>query len=84
MLPRYGGTRPWSKDATLAPGTGFDVLDLLQKRGYARAATKVVLTDHTAAEYGGLSYALGATYFYEKERDGWRVLGLINRMAAER
>lgn len=69
-------------DVTLDSGSGFDVLDALQKNGKARTATKVVLTSHTAAEYGSLSYALGATYFYEKEHDSWRVLELIGKMAA--
>jgi DNA-binding NarL/FixJ family response regulator len=71
-------------DVTLDSGSGFDVLESLQKSGRARTATKVVLTNHTAAEYGGLSYSLGATYFYEKERDSWRVLELISRMAADK
>ncbi|HEY2863441.1 MAG TPA: response regulator [Casimicrobiaceae bacterium] len=71
-------------DVTLDSGSGFDVLEALQKSGKARAATKVVLTNHTAAEYGSLSYSLGATYFYEKDRDSWRVLELISRMAAEK
>lgn len=70
-------------DVTLESGTGFDVLAALQKSGRARTATKVVLTSHTAAEYGSLSYSLGATYFYEKAQDSWRVLELINRMAGE-
>ena len=69
-------------DVTLESGSGFEVLEALQKSGKARAATKVVLTNHTAAEYGGLSYSLGATYFYEKEHDSWRVLELISKMAA--
>jgi DNA-binding NarL/FixJ family response regulator len=69
-------------DVTLDSGSGFDVLEALQKSGKARAATKVVLTNHTAAEYGSLSYSLGATYFYEKEHDSWRVLELISKMAA--
>ena len=69
-------------DVTLDSGSGFDVLEALQRSGNARTATKVVLTNHTAAEYGSLSYALGATYFYEKEQDSWRVLELIGKMAA--
>jgi DNA-binding NarL/FixJ family response regulator len=69
-------------DVTLDSGSGFEVLEALQKSGKARTATKVVLTNHTAAEYGSLSYALGATYFYEKERDSWRVVELIGKMAA--
>lgn len=69
-------------DVTLDSGSGIDVLDALQKRGYARKATKVVLTNHSAAEYGSVSYALGATYFYEKEQESWRVLDLIGKMAA--
>ncbi|MGH8714252.1 MAG: response regulator [Casimicrobiaceae bacterium] len=70
-------------DVTLESGSGLDVLASLQKTGRARTATKVVLTSHTAAEFGGLSYALGATYFYEKGQDSWRVLELINKMAGE-
>jgi DNA-binding NarL/FixJ family response regulator len=71
-------------DVTLDSGSGFEVLEALQKSGKARAATKVVLTNHTAAECGSLSYSLGATYFYEKDRDSWRVLELISKMAAEK
>ena len=71
-------------DVTLESGNGFEVLEALQRSGKARTATKVVLTNHTAAEVGGLSYSLGATYFYEKEHDSWRVLELISKMAASK
>jgi len=71
-------------DVTLESGSGFDVLEALQRSGKARSATKVVLTNHSAAECGSLSYSLGATYFYEKEHDSWRVLELISKMAASK
>ena len=69
-------------DLTLDSGSGLEVLAALKRLGLARGATKVVLTNHSAAECGSLSYELGATYFYEKEHESWRALELIGRMAA--
>ena len=69
-------------DLALDSGSGLDVLAGLQRRGLARGATKVVLTNHSAADCGSLSYELGATYFYEKDHESWRALELIAKMAA--
>ena len=69
-------------DISLDFGNGFDVLRLLRDRGLARAARKVVLTNHANAEYRNLCFRLGASQFCDKSSDMWQVLALIGTMAA--
>ena len=71
-------------DIALSAGSGFDVLRAIQARGFAQAATKVVLTNYVTAENRELSFLLGASHFFDKSTEGWQALELINRMAAER
>lgn len=69
-------------DISLNRGNGFDVLRLLRRRGVAQSARKVVLTNHANAEYRALSFRLGASQFYDKSVEMFKVLDLISMMAA--
>jgi DNA-binding NarL/FixJ family response regulator len=69
-------------DISLDLGNGFEVLRVLQDRGLAQSARKVVLTNHANAEYRALCFRLGADQFCDKSSETWQVLGLINAMAA--
>jgi DNA-binding NarL/FixJ family response regulator len=71
-------------DISLDLGNGFDVLRVLQDRGLARSARKVVLTNHANAEYRALCFRLGADQFCDKSSETWQVLALINAMAVGR
>ncbi|HEV2977115.1 MAG TPA: response regulator [Casimicrobiaceae bacterium] len=68
-------------DLSLDLGDGFDVLRVLQDRGLARSARKVVLTNHANAEYRARCFRLGADQFCDKSSETWQVLALINAMA---
>jgi DNA-binding NarL/FixJ family response regulator len=69
-------------DISLDFGNGFDVLRVLRERGLAQTARKVVLTNHSNAEYRDLCFRLGATEFCDKSSDMWQVLALIGMMAS--
>jgi len=71
-------------DISLASGTGFDVLKVLQEHRLAPAAIKVVLTNHANAEYRDLSLRLGADRFFDKSSEIPQALALINTLAAEK
>ena len=71
-------------DISLASGSGFDVLKVLQQHRLAPAAIKVVLTNHANAEYRDLSLRLGADRFFDKSSEIPQALALINTLAAER
>ena len=71
-------------DIALDSGTGFDVLSIMQQRGLAPAAVKVVLTNRANAEYRDLSYRLGADSFFDKSAEISQVLALIGALAAEK
>jgi DNA-binding NarL/FixJ family response regulator len=70
-------------DITLDFGNGFDVLRVLQDRGLAISAKKVVLTNHANAEYKTLCLRLGASEFFDKSSEIAQVLGLISTMAGQ-
>lgn len=69
-------------DISLESGNGFDVLRELRDRGAAESARKVVLTNHSNAQYRELSFRLGASQFYDKSSEMGHVLALIETMAA--
>ena len=68
-------------DISLDFGNGFDVLRVLQDRGLAQSARKVVLTNHANDEYRARCFRLGADQFCDKASEIWQVLALINAMA---
>jgi DNA-binding NarL/FixJ family response regulator len=68
-------------DISLDFGNGFDVLRVLQDRGLAQSARKVVLTNHANDEYRARCFSLGADQFCDKASETWQVLALINAMA---
>ena len=70
-------------DISLASGSGFDVLKMLQDHGLAPAAIKVVLTNYTDAEYRNRSVSLGADRFFDKSSEIPQALALIDIVAAE-
>jgi CheY-like chemotaxis protein len=65
-------------------GTGFDVLEALQQQTNSAPVTKIVLTSHSAIEHKDKCFRLGATHFFDKTYEAWRVVELINTMAADR
>ena len=67
-------------DISLDHGSGFEVLRVLQDRGLAPSARKVVLTNHANAEYGARCFRLGADQFFDKSSETWQVLALIDAM----
>ena|SRR6266705_3126214 len=71
-------------DIQLSSGTGFDVLRALQATRCARSEIKIVLTNHTNAEYRTLSFQLGANAFFDKSSESSQALELIHRLAAQR
>lgn len=71
-------------DISLDSGNGFDVLRVLRERHIAQSARKVVLTNHSNAQYRELSFRLGADQFCDKTLDMWQVLALIQSMAVGR
>jgi DNA-binding NarL/FixJ family response regulator len=71
-------------DISLNSGTGFDVLEALQELDPKPSSIKVVLTNHTTAEFRDLSFRLGANGFFDKASETSQVLALINALAAEK
>jgi DNA-binding NarL/FixJ family response regulator len=65
-------------------GTGFDVLEAIQQQTNTAPVTKIVLTSHSAIEHKDKCFRLGATHFFDKTYEAWRVVELINTMAAGR
>jgi len=71
-------------DISLASGSGFDVLRVLQEQSLVPEAIKVVLTNHASSEYESLSLQLGADRFFDKSWETPQVLALINALASEK
>ncbi len=71
-------------DIGLKSGTGFDVLEALQKLDPKPSAIKVVLTNHANADYQRISFRMGANGFFDKGTETSQVLALINALAAEK
>lgn len=71
-------------DISLASGSGFDVLKVLQQHSLAPEAIKVVLTNHANAECKNLSLQLGADRFFDKASETSKAFALINTLAAEK
>lgn len=71
-------------DLVLASGTGFDVLEALQTRTMAHDAIAAVFSNHVNAANRARSFALGASYVFDKSTQGWQALHLINELAAAR
>jgi len=71
-------------DLALVWGSGFEVLEAIQTGAAGRNTAAVVLTNHVAPEDRERSLHLGASHFFDKATEGWRVLELINKMAARR
>jgi len=71
-------------DISLASGSGFDVLKVLQEHSLVPEAIKVVLTNHANDEYRKLSLRLGADRFFDKSSETSQALALINTLAAEK
>jgi DNA-binding NarL/FixJ family response regulator len=68
----------------LRTGTGFDVLEALQKLEPKPAPIKVVLTNHASPEYRRVSFHLGANGFFDKGTQTSELLTLINALATEK
>jgi CheY-like chemotaxis protein len=71
-------------DISLRTGTGFDVLEALQKLEPKPAPIKVVLTNHASPEYRRVSFHLGANGFFDKGTQTSELLTLINALATEK
>ncbi|HTS22996.1 MAG TPA: response regulator transcription factor [Casimicrobiaceae bacterium] len=71
-------------DIGLKSGTGFDVLEALQKLDRKPSPIKVVLTNHANAEYRRMSLRLGANGFFDKSTETAQVIALINALAHEK
>ena len=71
-------------DIGLKSGTGFDVLEALQKLDPKPAPIKVVLTNHAHEEYRRMSAQLGASAFFDKTTETSQVLALIGALAGEK
>ena len=71
-------------DIALKSGTGFDVLEALQKIDSRPALIKVVLTNHASPEYRAMSFRMGANGFFDKGTQTMEVLALINALATEK
>jgi CheY-like chemotaxis protein len=71
-------------DIALKSGTGFDVLEALQKLDPRPAPIKVVLTNHAYDEYRHMSAQLGANAFFDKTTETSQVLALIGALSGER
>ena len=71
-------------DIGLKSGTGFDVLEALQKLDPQPAPIKVVLTNHAYDEYRRMSAQLGASAFFDKTTETSQVLALIGALAGEK
>ncbi len=71
-------------DIGLKSGTGFDVLEALQKLDWKPAPIKVVLTNHAYGEYRRMSAQLGASAFFDKTTETSQVLALIGALAREK
>jgi len=70
-------------DIALKSGTGFDVLEALQKLDSRPTPIKVVLTNHAYDEYRQMSAQLGASAFFDKTTETSQVLALIGALAGE-
>ena len=71
-------------DISLASGSGFDVLRVLQEHRLVPRAVKVVLTNHAITEYENLCRRLGADRFYDKAMEITQAMSLIHKLAAEK
>jgi DNA-binding NarL/FixJ family response regulator len=71
-------------DISLRTGTGFDVLEALQKLEPKPAPIKVVLTNHVRPEYRQVSFRLGANGFFDKGTQTSELLTLISALATEK
>ena len=71
-------------DIALKSGTGFDVLEALEKLDPKPAPIKVVLTNHAHDEYRRMSAQLGANAFFDKTTETSQVLALIGALADEK
>jgi len=71
-------------DIALQTGTGFDVLEALQKLDPKPAPIKVVLTNHASPEYRQVSFHLGANGFFDKATQTSELLTLISALATEK
>jgi DNA-binding NarL/FixJ family response regulator len=71
-------------DIGLKSGTGFDVLEALQKSDARPQPIKVVLTNHANDDYRRMSLRLGANGFFDKSSEMSQVLALISALAAEK
>src|SRR5215470_8157215 len=71
-------------DIALQTGTGFDVLEALQKLDPKPGPIKVVLTNHASPEYRQVSFRLGANGFFDKATQTSELLTLISALATEK
>jgi CheY-like chemotaxis protein len=71
-------------DIALRSGTGFDVLEALQKLDPKPAPIKVVLTNHASPEYQQVSFHMGANGFFDKATQTSELLTLISALATEK
>lgn len=71
-------------DIALRSGTGFDVLETLQRLDPKPAPIKVVLTNHASDEYRQVSFHLGANGFFDKATQTSELLTLISALATEK
>jgi DNA-binding NarL/FixJ family response regulator len=71
-------------DIALRTGTGFDVLEALQRLDPKPAPIKVVLTNHASPEYRQVSLHLGANGFFDKATQTSELLTLISALAMEK
>lgn len=68
-------------DISLASGSGLDVLRALRDFDWASAMLKVVLTNHTSAEYRELVHRLGADRFFDKSLETSEAMRFIASLA---
>jgi two-component system OmpR family response regulator len=70
-------------DLMLQTGSGFDVLEAMQRLSLAPPALALVLTNFTMPPYRQRAESLGAAYFFDKSNEIVQLFQMLSQLAAD-